>query len=58
MILLPFLGRRIVGRQNVLRFAMFWGIVAAHYLFRRAYYGAWLPNTLSGARAQETAQRP
>jgi arabinofuranosyltransferase len=46
-ILMLFLGRGFLGRQNLLRGALFVGPVAAHLLFRHAYYGAWLPNTLS-----------
>ncbi|HVY45350.1 MAG TPA: hypothetical protein VHB21_05700, partial [Minicystis sp.] len=41
-----FLGRRFFGRQNLLRGALFAAPVAAHVLFRHAYYGTWLPNTL------------
>lgn len=40
------LGRRFFGRQNLVRAALFVVPVAAHLLWRRAYYGAWLPNTL------------
>jgi hypothetical protein len=40
-----FLGRRFFGRTNLLRGALFVGPLALHLLFRRAYYGAWLPNT-------------
>jgi len=46
-ILMLFLGRRIVARQNILRGALFAVPVAAHLLWRHSYYGAWLPNTLS-----------
>lgn len=42
-----FLGRGIIGRQNVLRGLVFTAIVGAHLLWRHAYYGSWLPNTLS-----------
>ncbi len=40
------LGRRAFGRQNLIRTAVFLSLVAGHLLWRRAYYGAWLPNTL------------
>src|SRR5262249_30967123 len=34
-------------RRNLLRAALFALPVAAHFVFRRAYYGAWLPNTFA-----------
>jgi hypothetical protein len=46
-ILMLFLGLRIFGRQNLLRGVLFALPVAAHVAFRHAYYGTWLPNTLS-----------
>ncbi|MFT3765953.1 MAG: hypothetical protein QM820_10615 [Minicystis sp.] len=55
-ILALFLGRRIVGRQNLLRGALFVVPVGAHLLFRRAYYGAWLPNTLAAKTGDLHAQ--
>ncbi len=39
------LGRGLVTRQNAVRFALFWGPLLAHLVFRRVYYGAWVPNT-------------
>ena len=41
---------RLMRRQIRLRAILIWtinygGIVGGHYLFRRAYYGDWLPNT-------------
>jgi hypothetical protein len=44
-ILMLFLGRGFFGRQNLIRGALFVGPIAAHLLFRHAYYGAWVPNT-------------
>ena len=32
-------------RRNLVRAALFVGPIAAHLIFRRAYYGTWLPNT-------------
>ncbi len=32
-------------RRNLVRAALFVGPIAAHVIFRRAYYGTWLPNT-------------
>jgi hypothetical protein len=46
-LLTPFLGRRFFTKENAIRYALFLGPVVAHYLFRHAYYGAWLPNTAS-----------
>ena len=40
------LGRRFFGRQNLLRGALFVAPIAAHLLWRHAYYGEWLPATL------------
>src|SRR5262249_45377917 len=34
-------------RRNLLRAALFVVPVAAHLVFRKAYYGAWLPNTFT-----------
>jgi arabinofuranosyltransferase len=39
--------RRIVEPRNLLRGAVFVAIVGAHLLWRHAYYGAWVPNTLT-----------
>ncbi len=38
-------GRGFFARQNVVRGAVFTATVLAHLAFRRAYYGAWVPNT-------------
>ena len=46
-VLMLFLGRRVVGRQNLVRGGLLAAIVVVHLLWRRAYYGAWLPNTFS-----------
>ena len=48
------LGRRIVSRQNMMRALVFAVPVVAHLLWRRAYYGAWLPSTL-GAKTGDLA---
>ncbi len=45
-LLMLFLGRRFFARQNLLRGAIFALPILAHLAFRRAYYGAWVPNTL------------
>ncbi len=44
--LIALLPRRLVSRRNLIRGGVFVGILAAHLLWRRSYYGAWLPNTL------------
>lgn len=44
-LLMLLLGRRMLTRQNLLRGALFLGPILLHLLFRRIYYGAWLPNT-------------
>lgn len=46
-ILMLFLGRRFFARQNLLRGALFAAPIAAHLLWRRSYYGEWVPNTLA-----------
>ncbi|APR77677.1 Hypothetical protein A7982_03024 [Minicystis rosea] len=46
-ILMLFLGRRFFSKQNILRGVVFAAPIAAHLLFRHAYYGSWVPNTLS-----------
>jgi arabinofuranosyltransferase len=46
-VLMLFLGRGIVGRQNLARGGLLAAIVVVHLLWRHAYYGAWSPNTLS-----------
>ena len=48
-ILMAFLVRDIFGRQNLIRAALVYGPVFAHYAFRYAYYGALIPNT-AGAK--------
>jgi hypothetical protein len=47
LLLLFLLGRGAFGRQNLLRVALFVVPIALHLIFRHAYYGAWLPNTLA-----------
>ena len=51
-----FLGRRFFGKQNLIRGAMFALPVGAHLLFRYAYYGAWVPNTLSAKTGNVNGQ--
>jgi hypothetical protein len=46
-VLMLSLGRGLLARKNLLRGALFAAPVLAHLLWRRAYYGAWLPNTLA-----------
>ncbi|MFT3772235.1 MAG: hypothetical protein QM820_43085 [Minicystis sp.] len=46
-ILMLFLGRRFFTKQNILRGVLFAAPIAVHLLFRKSYYGAWVPNTLS-----------
>ena len=55
-ILMLFLGRRFFSGQNILRGALFVLPVAAHVLWRRSYYGTWLPNTLSAKTGDLSAQ--
>ena len=45
-ILMLFLGRRFLARQNLLRAALFVVPIALHLIFRKSYYGGWVPNTL------------
>lgn len=51
------LGRRAFGRQNSIRVVVFLSIVAGHVLWRRAYYGAWLPNTLHAKTGGDRAEQ-
>jgi hypothetical protein len=46
-ILVLFAWRRVLSRQMLLRGALFAAPIAAHMFWRHAYYGTWLPNTLS-----------
>lgn len=55
-ILMLFLGRRMVSRQNLLRGVLFATPIAAHLLWRHSYYGAWLPNTLTAKTGNLEAQ--
>ena len=55
-ILMLFLGRRLFSAQNLLRGALFVLPVACHVLWRRSYYGTWLPNTLSAKTGDLSAQ--
>ncbi|MSP24774.1 MAG: hypothetical protein EXR75_06330 [Myxococcales bacterium] len=41
------LPRRLFSAKNLMRGGLFVAIVGAHLIWRRAYYGAWVPNTLS-----------
>jgi hypothetical protein len=40
------LGKKMFGRRNLARGVVFALPIAAHLLFRHAYYGSWVPNTL------------
>jgi hypothetical protein len=46
-LLMLFLGRRFFGKKNLVRGAVFVGPLVLHLLWRRSYYGAWLPNTFT-----------
>ncbi|RLB62250.1 MAG: hypothetical protein DRI90_09485 [Deltaproteobacteria bacterium] len=41
------LPRQLFGKRNLIRGTLFVAPVAAHLLWRKSYYGSWLPNTLS-----------
>ncbi len=41
------LPRRLVSEKNLVRGGIFVGVVGAHLLWRKRYYGAWLPNTFA-----------
>jgi hypothetical protein len=55
-ILALFLGRKIISKRNIVRGALFVGVVGAHLLFRHSYYGSWTPNTLSAKTGNFDAQ--
>ncbi len=57
-LLMLLLGRALVSRQNVLRAAVFCAPLLLHLAFRRAYYGAWLPNTAGAKLGDLQAQIP
>lgn len=46
----------IVERRSLIRIAAFAAPVALHLLFRKSYYGAWLPTTLSAKTGDFTQQ--
>lgn len=41
------LPRALFSKQNLLRGVLFVAIVAAHLVWRKSYYGAWVPNTFT-----------
>jgi hypothetical protein len=41
------LPRELLSKQNLLRGTLFVAIVAAHLVWRKSYYGAWVPNTFT-----------
>ncbi|AKT35942.1 hypothetical protein [Chondromyces crocatus] len=51
-----FLGLRFFGLRNLVRGLLFIAPVGLHMLWRHAYYGTWLPNTLSAKTGDLTAQ--
>ena len=55
-ILMLYLGRRFFSRQNLIRAALFILPIAAHLVWRRLYYGAWVPNTLGAKTGNLQAQ--
>lgn len=55
-ILMLFLGRGLFSRRNLCRAALFAAPVGAHILWRRSYYGTWLPNTLSAKTGNLSGQ--
>jgi len=50
------LGRKFFGRQNLLRGIIFVAIVGAHMLWRKNYYGEWLPNTFTAKTGDPVQQ--
>jgi hypothetical protein len=50
------LPKALFGKRNLVRGALFAAPVAAHLLWRKAYYGQWLPNTL-GAKTGDLRQQ-
>ena len=55
-VLALFLGLRIIEKRNLIRGALFVAPVAAHLAFRRAYYGPWVPNTLTAKTGDGESQ--
>lgn len=50
------LGLGFFSRRNLLRGAVFVAVVGAHVLWRHAYYGSWVPNTLGAKTGNLTGQ--
>jgi hypothetical protein len=50
------LGRKFFGRQNLIRGFVFVAIVGAHILWRKNYYGEWLPNTFTAKTGDPVQQ--
>lgn len=50
------LPRRLFAKRNLVRGGVFVAIIGTHLLWRRAYYGKWVPNTLV-AKTGDTAQQ-
>lgn len=53
---LTLLPRSLFGVRNLLRGGLFVVPVAAHLLWRKSYYGAWLPNTLQAKTGSPAMQ--
>ncbi|MEM1029329.1 MAG: hypothetical protein AAGN82_03215 [Myxococcota bacterium] len=53
---LAHLPRRLLSRRNLTRGLIFVAVVGAHLLWRKRYYGRWLPNTLGAKTGDIRAQ--
>ena len=47
LVVVAHLPRKLFGKRNLIRGGLFVAPVAAHLIWRKGYYGSWLPNTLS-----------
>jgi len=55
-ITLGYLPRRLFSRRNLIRGSIFVATVGGHLLWRKSYYGSWLPNTLGAKTGDVRAQ--
>ncbi len=56
LVALVHLPHKLLGKRNLIRGTLFVAPVAAHLLWRKSYYGSWLPNTLSAKTGDMRAQ--
>ena len=50
------LPKELFSKKNLLRGSIFVGVVLLHLLWRKSYYGAWVPNTFTAKTGDPTMQ--